>query len=157
MSFLWLSINGCSYCEVAPDCLCEYEEEYPSRGHVKYRQIILNRKLGNPGLDEKEREQHIKQITSDTGRSLFPLAIWKLEGISSHEIFPPDLLHCIWIVVFSHLMGWIIGFLKKNERLDLFHKAWLACTAYPNFRKPDKIFSAVKKWTGFENHNAGRI
>ena len=99
----------------------------------------------------------MKQITSDTGQRLFPLAIWKLEGVSSHEIFASDVLHCIWIEVFSHLMGWIMGFLKKNERLDLFHQAWLACTEYSNFRKPNKIFSAVKKWTGFENRNAGRI
>ena len=28
---------------------------------------------------------------------------------------------------------------------------------YPNVRKPNEIFSAVKKWTGFENRNAGRI
>ena len=50
-----------------------------------------------------------------------------------------------------------MGFLKKYEQLDWFHQVWLACTEYPNFRKPSKIFSAVKKWTGFENRNAGRI
>ena len=121
MSFLGLSMNGCSYCEVPPDCLGEYEEEYPIQDHVKYHQIIRDGNLGNPRLDEKERDQRMKQITSDTGLRLFPLAIWKLEGVSSHEIFGPDVLHCIWIGVFSHQMGWIMGFLKKNERLDLFH------------------------------------
>ena len=50
-----------------------------------------------------------------------------------------------------------MGFLKKNEGLDLFHQPWLACTEYPNFRKPNEVFSAVKKWTGFENRNVGRI
>ena len=128
MSVLGLSMNRCSYCEVPPDCLCEYEEEYPIRDHVKYRQIIWDGNLGNPRLDEKERDQRMKQITSDTGLRLFPLAMWKLEDVSSHEIFAPDVLHCIWIGVFSHIMGWIMGFLKKNERLDLFHQAWLACT-----------------------------
>ena len=48
-------------------------------------------------------------------------------------------------------------FLKKHERSDLFNHAWLACTEYPNFRKLTKTFWAVKKWTGFENRNAGRI
>ena len=33
----------------------------------------------------------------------------------------------------------------------------MASTEYPNFRKPNKIFYAVKKWTGFENCNVGRI
>ena len=33
MSFLGLSINGCSYYEVPPDCLGEYEEEI-GRAHV---------------------------------------------------------------------------------------------------------------------------
>ena len=50
-----------------------------------------------------------------------------------------------------------MGFLKKNEGLDLFHQPWLACREYPNFRKPNEVFSAVKKWTGFENRNVGRI
>ena len=157
MSFLGLNLNGCSYCEVPPDCLGKYEEEYPIRDYTRYRQIIRNGDLGNPRLDEKERDQRIKRISSNTGLKLFPLAIWKLKEVSPHELFAPDVLHCIWIGVFSHLMGWIMGFLKKNERLDVFHQAWLDCTEYPNFRKPNKIFSAVKKWTGFENRNAGRI
>ena len=50
-----------------------------------------------------------------------------------------------------------MGFLKKNMRLELFHRAWSTCTEYPNFRNLSKIFSAVQKWTGFENRNAGRI
>ena len=157
MSFLGLSMNGCSYCEVPPDCLGQYKEEYTIQDHVKYRQIIWDGNLGNPRLDEEERDQHMKQITSDTGLSLFPLAISKLEGISSHDIFAPDVLHCIWTVVCLHLMGWIMWFLKKNERLDLFHQAWLACTEYPNFMKPNKVFSALRKWTGFENRNTSRI
>ena len=157
MAFLGLSMNGCSYCEVPPDGLGEYEEEYPMGDHVKYRQIIRDGNLGNLRLDEKERDQRMKQITRDTGLRLFPLGILKLEGVSSHEIFAPDVLHWIWIGVFSHLIGWIMGFLKKNEQLDLFHQAWLVCTEYPNFRKPNKIFSAMKKWTGFENRSAGRI
>jgi hypothetical protein len=157
MSFLGLSLNSCSYCEVPSDCFGEYEAEYPIRDHARYRQIIRDGDLENPSLDEKERDQRIKQISIDTGLKLFPLAIWKLTNVSSHELFAPDVLHCIWIGVFSHLMGWIMSFLKKNGRLDLFHQAWLACTEYPNFRKPSKILSAVKKWTGFENRNAGRI
>ena len=45
MSFLGLSMNGCSYCEVPPYCLGEYEEEYPIRDHIKYRQIIWDGNL----------------------------------------------------------------------------------------------------------------
>ena len=48
-------------------------------------------------------------------------------------------------------------FLKKHERSDVFNRAWLAWTEYPNFRKPTKTFWTVKKWTAFENRNAGRI
>jgi hypothetical protein len=97
-----------------------------------------------------EKDQRVKRITSNTGLKTFPLAIWKLQDINCHELFAPDTLHCIWIGVFSHLMGWVTGFLKKHGRLDSFNIAWLSCTEYPNFRKPRKIFSALKKWTGFE-------
>ena len=157
MLFLGLSLNGCSYCEVPPNCLGEYDKEYPIRDHARYRKIIRDCGLGCPEPDERERDDCIKRISSDTGLKLFPVAIWKVKDVSPHELFAPDSLHCIWIGVFSHLMGWIMGFLEKNERLDLFHRAWLTCTEYPNFRKPSKIFSAVKKWTGFENRNAGWI
>ena len=54
-------------------------------------------------------------------------------------------------------MGWIIGFLKKHWRIDLFNSAWLACSEYPGFRKLQKIYSALEKWTGFVNRKAGKI
>ena len=157
MSLLGLNLNSCSYCEVPPDHLGEYGEEYTIRDHTKYRQIIREEDIGNPRLEQEEKDQCIERITSNTGLKIFPLAIWKLKDVNCHELFAPDTLHCIWIGVFSHLMGWVMGFLKKHKRSDLFNHAWLACTEYPNFRKPVKVFSAVKKWMGFENRNSGRI
>ena len=139
------------------DYLGEYGEEYPIRDHSRYRRIIREKDLGNPRLKQEEKDKRIERITSETGLKIFPLAIWKLKDVNCHELFAPDTLHCIWIGVFSHLMGWVMGFLKKHGRSDLFNSAWLACTEYPNFRKPKKIFSAVKKWTGFENRNSGWI
>ena len=60
MSFLELSINACSYCEVPPDCLGEYKAEHPTWNYFKYRQIIRDGNLGKPTLDEKERDQGMK-------------------------------------------------------------------------------------------------
>ena len=157
ISFLELSLNGCSYCEVPPDCVGEYGEEYPIWDDTRYHKIIREEGLKELGLGEKELNNRIKQISGYTGLKLFPLGIWKLKDTSPYELFAPNTLHCIWIGVFSHLMRWVMGFLKKNKRLDLFHQAWLACTEYPNFRKPNKIFSAVKKWTGLENRDTGKI
>ena len=157
MTFLGLNLNGCSYCEVPADCLGEYEEEYTIRDHSKSRQIIRDKNLGDPGLTQGEKDRRIGQITSETGLKIFPLAIWKLQKVNCNELFAPDTLHCIWIGVFKHLMNWMIGFLEKHERSDLFNHAWLACTEYQNFRKPTKTFWAVQKWTGFEHRNAGRI
>ena len=141
MSFLGLNQNGCSYCEVPSDYLGKYEDEYRIRDHSRYRQIIRDEDPENPRLEQKERDQRVKRITSETGLKIFPLAIWELEDVSCHELFAPDTLHCIWIGVFSHLMGWILRFLKKHEQADLFNSAWLACTEYPEFRKsPKSIF-----------------
>ena len=55
-----LSMNGCSYCEVPPDCLGEYKAEHPTWNYFKYRQIIRDGNLGKPTLDEKERDQGMK-------------------------------------------------------------------------------------------------
>ena len=121
MSILGLNLNGCSNCEVPSDCLCEYEDKYPIRDHSKYCQVIRNMEPKHPGMEQKERDERVKWITSRTGLKLFPLAIWELEDVSCHELFAPDTLHCIWIGVFSHLMGWVSGFLKKHGRTDLFN------------------------------------
>lgn len=85
-----------------------------------------------------------------------PLAIQKLKDINCHELFALDTLHCIWIEVFSHLMGCVMGFLKTRSRLYLFNGACLACIKYLNFSKPKTMFSVVKTWTGFENFKSGR-
>ena len=99
----------------------------------------------------------VYDITRETGLKTFPLAVSELEDVTCHELFAPDTLHCIWIGVFPHLMGWIIGLQKKRGRIDLFNSAWLACPEYPGIRIPPKIYSALKKWPGFENRNAGKI
>ena len=96
-------------------------------------------------------------ITSETILNIFPLVIWALEDVSCYDPFAPDTLPCIWIEVFWHVMGWILGFLKKHDQTDLFNSTWLACTKFLDFRKPKKNISALKKWTGFENQNTGRI
>ena len=145
MSFLGLNLNGCTYCEVPLNCLGEYDEEYLIRDHARYRKIIRDCGLWCQELDERQLDNCIKGISSNTGLKLFSLAIWKLKDVSLCELFATDTLHSIWIGVSSHLLGWIMGFLKKNVRLDLFHWACLTCTKYPNFRKPSKIISAVKK------------
>ena len=93
MSFLGLYLNGCSHCEVPPDCLGEYEDEYPTRDHFRYRQIIRYQNPENPTLDQKEKDQRVKQITRETGLKTFPLAVSELEDVTCHELFAPDTLH----------------------------------------------------------------
>ena len=114
MFFLVLSSNGCSYCKVPPECLGKYGEEYHIRLHGRYRKIIQDGGLGDPEMGEKELNLRIKQIMGHTGLKLFPLEIWRLKDTTPYELFATNTLDCIWIGVFSHLMGWVIGFLKKN-------------------------------------------
>ena len=54
MLFLGLTLNGCSYCEVPPNWLGKYDEEYPIQDHARYRTIIQDCGLGCPVVDERE-------------------------------------------------------------------------------------------------------
>ena len=121
MSFLGLSLHSCSYCEVPPHYLGKYREQYPIRDHAKYRQIIRGEHPGHPGLDEIEKSQRIKRITSNTGLKQFSLTVWKLKDVNYHELYAHDVLHCIWIGVFKRLMTWTMELLKKYQQLDSFY------------------------------------
>ena len=73
--------------------LDEYGEVYTIREHSRYRQIIREEDLGNPRLEQEEKEKRIERITSNTIMKSFPLTIRKLKDVNCHQLFAPCTLH----------------------------------------------------------------
>jgi len=53
------------------------------------------------------------------------------------------MLHTLYLAILNHMMDWIKGFLKKQERLDAFDKVWKTLPPYHGFLVPKKGYSEV--------------
>ena len=70
----------------------------------------------------------------------------------------PDILHVVYLGIFeTHLMKWIVGFLKKYKQLQTFDTIWKSLAAYPSYSALNKEYSRVSQWTGKEMRNLVQV
>ncbi|KAG0633391.1 hypothetical protein HOY80DRAFT_896568 [Tuber brumale] len=91
------------------------------------------------------------------GFKLRPSVFWGLSDVHQAHWPKPDILHVVYLGIFeTHLMKWIIRFLKKYKTLQAFDAVWKNLPAYPGYSPPNKEYSRVSQWTGKEMRNLVR-
>ena len=84
-------------------------------------------------------------------------SLWHLGNITPPSLVRPDLLHCIYLGIFSHLMDWLLPFLEDLGRLKAFDNIWKNVLPYMSFTYPTKDYRQVTPWNGKEMRSLGRI
>ena len=72
------------------------------------------------------------------------------------DLYKPDILHTIYLALFTHMIDRIEAFRKKHGRLQAFDLVWKALPPYPGFLVPKKAYRQVPQWQGKEMRNLGR-
>jgi hypothetical protein len=62
------------------------------------------------------------------------------------DLHKPDLLDAVYLGIFSHLMTWLMAFLKKHKRKDIFNALWQTLPTYSGFALRNKKYSRVSQW-----------
>ncbi|KAG0632929.1 hypothetical protein HOY80DRAFT_854248, partial [Tuber brumale] len=136
--------NQCTVCETTPDRLGSYTGcSAAIRDYKKYQTHFAEYSNGS----------------SDAGEDLINRG-FKLRLLDVHQAHlpKPDILYVVYLGIFeTHLMKWIIGFLKKYMRLQAFDAIWKNLPAYPGYSPPNKEYSRVSQWTGKEMRNLVRV
>jgi len=85
--------------------------------------------------------------------------LWSIPSIIPAELIRADILHNVLVGsgVLDHLMDWIPGFLKHNERINAFDYVWHQLPHYPGFFAPTKACRVISQWSGKEMRNFGKV
>ncbi|KAG0644729.1 hypothetical protein HOY80DRAFT_1097389 [Tuber brumale] len=98
--------------------------------------------------------------SSDAGEDLInhafklhPRVFWSLPDVHQAHLPKPDILHVVYLGIFeTHLMKWIIGFLKKYKRLQAFDAIWKNLPAYPSYPTEAMIQYLEQYLKAFHGH-----
>jgi len=142
--------NRCPACEEDVERLGEVVElPAKARDYSEYRRMYYRYIEGDEDAGEELR---------DLGVKLAPGIFWELSHVVQVDLYKPDILHVIYLGIFqTHLMKWVVGFLKKHKRLDSFDKIWMLLPPYPGFSPPNKEYSRVSQWQGKEMRNLVKV
>ncbi|KAG0633437.1 hypothetical protein HOY80DRAFT_896527, partial [Tuber brumale] len=143
--------NQCTVCETTPDQLGSYTARSAAiRDYKKYQTLFA--KYYNGSSDGGED-------LINRGFKLRPSVFWGLfPDVYQAHLPKSDILHIVYLEIFeTHLMKWIIGFLKKYKRLQAFDAIWKNLPAYPGYPRPNKEYSRVSQGTGKEMRNLVRV
>jgi len=78
-----------------------------------------------------------------------------LDRVSPADLHNLGLLHNIYRGLFTHMIQWVEGFLKKHKRQQVFDDAWKEIPPYPGFSVPKKAYREITQWKGKEMCNLG--
>ncbi|KAG0640986.1 hypothetical protein HOY80DRAFT_859151, partial [Tuber brumale] len=142
--------NQCAICETTPDQFGSYTGHSAAMRDYKNYQILF---------------AEYSNVSSDAGEDLInrgfklrPGVFWGLPDVHQAHLPKLDILHVVYLGIFgTHLMKWIIGFLKKYKRLQAFDAVGKNLPAYPGYSPPNKEYSRVSQWTGKEMRNLVRV
>ena len=135
--------NRCAICPCPVENLGELPDnpiEY--RDHRKYRSLFAK------ADHESLRADGMKPNNN---------SLWHLSNLNPPELIRPDILHGIYLGMFTHLMTWLLPFLSELGRLVVFDQIWQSLPPYLGFTVPNKSYRQVTQWTGREMRNLGRI
>ena len=85
----------------------------PNRDHLAYKTLYQSADYGALATDS------IKTINN---------LLWHLGNVTLPSLIHPDLLHCIYLGIFSHLMDWLLRFLEDMGQLKAFDHILLRCS-----------------------------
>ncbi|KAG0639401.1 hypothetical protein HOY80DRAFT_1074395 [Tuber brumale] len=142
--------NQYAVCETTPDWLGSYTGRSAAiRDYKKYQTLFAEYSKGSSDAGED---------LINYGFKLRPSVFWGLPDVHQAHLPKPDILHVVYLEIFeTHLMKWIIGFLKKYKRLQAFDAVWKNLPAYPGYCPANKEYSGVLQWTGKERRNLVRV
>jgi hypothetical protein len=142
--------NQCAVCEVRPEQLGSYLRRSTAKRDYKKYEYLFNKYA--------DGDQQAGRELSDRGFKLLPSVFWGLPNVQQSDLPKPDILHVVYLGIFeTHLMKWIIGFLKKYKRLQTFDAIWKSLAVYPGYSAPNKEYSRVSQWTGKEMRNLVKV
>ena len=98
-------------CETTSDWLGTYIRRSAAIGNYEKYRTLFN----------KYHDGDIKagEDLTNCGFKLLPSVFWGLPLIHQADLPKPDILHVVYLGIFeTHLMKWIIGFLKKYKRMQ---------------------------------------
>jgi hypothetical protein len=76
--------------------------------------------------------------------------ILRWTGAVVGDLPKPDLLHCIQLGIFGHLLDWVVNFQQESQRLELFDRRWVSIPLFQDMLRPKKSFQEVSLWQGKE-------
>jgi len=107
-----LKSNACPRCEVPTHELGTNAKNYQTRDYAKYQRY-------KPAIQNAGLESDNNNVMCDNlgiGQNIFH----RHDRVSASDLYKPDMLHTIYLGLFTHMMDWIKGFLKKQGRLQAF-------------------------------------
>ena len=97
-------------------------------------------------------------MLQEVGIKLPPRVLWELPHIVQVDLYKLDILHVVYLGIFqTHLIKWVVSFLKKHKRLGSFDELWISMPPYPGFSPPNKEYSRVSQWQGKEMRNLVKV
>ena len=142
--------NRCPACEEDVEHLGKAGElPAKARDYSEYRKKYYRYIEGDESAGEELQEVGIK---------LAPGVLWELPHVAKVDLYKPEILYVVYLGIFqSHLMKWVVSFLKKHNRLGSFDKVWMLLPPYPGFSPPNKEYSRVLQWQGKEMRNLVKV
>jgi len=141
-----LKKNPCPKCEVSTNELGTNARTYRARDYARYQRY----KPENQTSGSETDDDHVMNL--GIGQNIFH----GLDLVSASDLYKPDILHTIYLRLFTHMIDWIEACLNKHRRLQAFDEVWKALPPYPGFLVPKKAYREVTQWEGKEMRNQGR-
>ena len=105
-----------------------------------------------------DNDQQAEKELTESGFKLLPRVFWGLQNIQQFDLPKPDILHIVYLGIFeTHLMKYIIRFLKKYKRLQTFDALWKSLAAHPGYSPLNKEYSPISQWTGKDMRNLIKV
>ncbi|KAL7269692.1 hypothetical protein RUND412_007628, partial [Rhizina undulata] len=135
--------DACPICDVGLPELGEFMErpaEHRKRNHDEYKQKWETLKtlvaMESLNTDQEIQLASILAFFREQRVKLAPNIFWNMPFVDPAKLHKGDLLHAVYLGDLAHLIEWILLFLKKYKRLELFDAAWQLLPLYPSFYLP---------------------
>ena len=121
--------NRCTICTCSVNEIGELPKvPLPNCDHLAYKTLYQSADYGALAAD---------------GMKTINNLLWHIGNVTPPSLVRPDLLHYIYLGIFSHLMDWLLPFLEDMGRLEAFDNIWKNILPYTSFTHPTKAYRQV--------------
>jgi len=106
-----------------------------TRDYILYREKALR----HEPAEVVSIEGYVQQV----GVRIANNVLTGLDRVNPADLHKQDLLRNIYLGVFTHMIEWVEGFLKKHTRPQAFDDAWNEIPAYPGLSIAKKAYREV--------------